>query len=174
MVNYDIFLNSFYRSKFFVNVGNDNSGYEYPTLAQAMTNIVKYPFAALSMMVTGLVIAKIKPKPRKLALWNINVCLVTALLVASFFLLDCNEKITKSTRGALHPLLCNRNCMCDKNSRFNPVCVQQGNVTYFSPCYAGCRGFEEINSVMVKLLLLNLVNFIQILFLDIQKLLLWK
>lgn len=41
---------------------------------------------------------------------------------------------------------CNTNCHCDGIS-YSPVCDRLTNTTYFSPCHAGCRSYDEKKNV---------------------------
>lgn len=41
---------------------------------------------------------------------------------------------------------CNTNCHCDGVS-YSPVCDRLTNITYFSPCHAGCRSYDEKQNV---------------------------
>lgn len=41
---------------------------------------------------------------------------------------------------------CNTNCHCDGIS-YSPVCDRLTNTTYFSPCHAGCRNYDEKKNV---------------------------
>lgn len=41
---------------------------------------------------------------------------------------------------------CNTNCHCDGIS-YSPVCDRLTNTTYFSPCHAGCRSYDEKENV---------------------------
>lgn len=41
---------------------------------------------------------------------------------------------------------CNTNCHCDGVS-YSPVCDRLTNTTYFSPCHAGCRSYDEKENV---------------------------
>lgn len=41
------------------------------------------------------------------------------------------------TGGANLLSACNQNCHCQINT-FNPICDIENNITYFSPCHAGC------------------------------------
>ncbi len=43
--------------------------------------------------------------------------------------------------------ICNENCKCSK-SLFQPVCAYDGKSNYFSPCYAGCKQYDKIESVL--------------------------
>lgn len=45
---------------------------------------------------------------------------------------------------------CNQGCNCETNIKFSPVCTDDGQHSFFSPCHAGCTTFNSSSINMVK------------------------
>lgn len=149
LVNFEIHQSIFFQLRFFVNVGRDLSGYHDPLLAQIIMNIIKYPFIATSLLVTGLIVAKTRPTAKYLAIFNVAIYITAALLYVSFVFSRCDDRIHSEFDDKLTIPYCSSHCIC-KDIPFMPVCTQQENVTYFSPCHAGCKTVESIRGVEVS------------------------
>lgn len=161
LINFEIYQNIFYQLRFFVNVGRDLSGYHDPLIAQIIMNIIKYPFIAISLIATGLIVAKTQPAAKSLAIFNVAIYIIAALLYVSFVFSRCNDRINREFDGKLTIPLCSSHCIC-KDIQFQPVCTTQGNVTYFSPCHAGCKTVETIRGIEV--IVINLVGILELIF----------
>ncbi|KRT79830.1 hypothetical protein AMK59_6879 [Oryctes borbonicus] len=148
LINFEIYQNIFYQLRFFVNVGKDLSGYNDPFLAQIIMNIIKYPFIAVSLLATGLIVAKTQPSARFLASFNVAIYVAAALLYVSFVFSRCNDRIHSEFNDRLTIPFCSSHCIC-KGIPFTPVCTTQENVTYFSPCHAGCNTVDTIRGVEI-------------------------
>uniref|UniRef100_A0A1E1WNE1 Kazal-like domain-containing protein n=1 Tax=Pectinophora gossypiella TaxID=13191 RepID=A0A1E1WNE1_PECGO len=80
---------------------------------------------------------------------------VVAIFVAIFFSviagLQCPiDDIADMNDGKWQQPQCSRDCGCDStNYGFTPVCVLDTGTTYFSPCNAGCHGYEDINGFLL-------------------------
>lgn len=149
LVNFEIYQNIFFQLRFFVNVGRDLSGYNDPFLAQIIMNIIKYPFIAISLVVTGLIVAKSRPSAKYLAVFNVGFYITAALLYVSFVFTRCDTKLHTEFDNTLTIPYCSSNCIC-RNVPFTPVCTTQANVTYFSPCHAGCKTSDSIRGIQVS------------------------
>ncbi|GJQ65787.1 hypothetical protein Trydic_g11956 [Trypoxylus dichotomus] len=148
LINFEIHQNIFYQLRFFVNVGRDLSGYHDPFLAQIIMNIIKYPFVAVSLLATGLIVAKTQPSARFLASFNVAIYVAAALLYVSFVFSRCNDRIHSEFNDKLTIPFCSSHCIC-KGIPFTPICTTQENVTYFSPCHAGCNAVDTIRGIEI-------------------------
>lgn len=57
----------------------------------------------------------------------------------SYSYLGCDSNNFHLVNGTLES--CDMNCNCDSIS-YTPICDIQTNVTFFSPCHAGCKSFD--------------------------------
>ncbi|XP_022915463.1 solute carrier organic anion transporter family member 74D [Onthophagus taurus] len=144
-VNLEIFQNKFFQSRFFVQVGSDLSGYQ-DNLISKIANVIKYPFIATSLIATGFIIAKVKPKLKYIALFNVMIYTITALSFISLAFLSCDVTLQSDIPGRLITPSCSSHCYCPKNTPFVPVCTVEGQKTYFSPCHAGCQNVSFSNT----------------------------
>lgn len=153
IINFQIFQNYFFQSRFFISVSADESGFSDTYLAQIVANLLKQPFIVISIIASGLVISKLKPKARNLAAWNLfALTLVTIMFIPHAFL-TCSESI-QSEYDRYLTYYCNSDCGCDVGVTFAPVCTEIGQKTYFSPCHAGCTTVQLLNNVKVRKIVL--------------------
>ncbi|XP_039449013.1 solute carrier organic anion transporter family member 1C1 [Culex pipiens pallens] len=149
LLNFNAHEQNYLQSQFFLPTSNVN-GLNDEWTSRLITNLLRPPVVALAIVLSGLIIAKANPSPRKLAGWNIFVGLVAVGLFIAFIFISCdNERIAGAYRGRLTKPFCASNCVCPENVPFSPVCPQDGVFTFFSPCHAGCQNRTEINNVVV-------------------------
>ncbi|XP_058059370.1 solute carrier organic anion transporter family member 1C1 [Anopheles bellator] len=150
IVNYAAHEQSYLQSRFFLPTSQAD-GINDEWTSRLITNLLKPPVAALSVIVAALIIAKANPSARKLAGWNIFVGVVAVGLFIAFIFISCGEEqIAGSYRGRkLIKPFCASNCLCAENVPFTPVCPVDSRFTYFSPCHAGCQSREEINNIVL-------------------------
>ncbi|XP_077302613.1 organic anion transporting polypeptide 33Eb [Arctopsyche grandis] len=124
-------------------------GFQDPWTSRLVITILKPPIMTLAMLVTGLILAKVRPRTKCVAIW----CVLTTLMVVGFCLsygfMDCKkDKITGEFKEKFLAPYCSSSCNCMENSNvFEPVCIQGYGGTYYSPCYAGCKNITYINDV---------------------------
>lgn len=147
--NFELLQDDFYQSKFYM-PRNDLSGYQSPWLGQIITNLLRQPFSALCIVTTGIVLVKLRPKARYLAMWNALVIMLVAIFYFAYMMFQCIEKIQTEFGSRISIPFCSSTCSCPGDTVFAPVCTTQGQKTYFSPCHAGCSSVEEINDVRVN------------------------
>lgn len=148
LINFDMFQSYFYQSRFFVPVSTDQSGFDDNSLTQITTNILKQPFIATNLLVSGLIVAKFMPSAKKLVTWNTAVLVLVIILFIPHAFLSCSDNI-KAEYGRYLNYYCNSRCNCEDEATFSPVCTQIGQQTYFSPCHAGCSSVTLLNNIKV-------------------------
>lgn len=95
---------------------------------------------AIGLLLSGYVITKYKPPPKYLFFWNVMLGLISMCAALSYTQLGCERSSSLLINGTV--ISCNSNCACDGVS-YSPVCDRSTNTTYFSPCHAGCRTYDE-------------------------------
>ncbi|KAI8437303.1 hypothetical protein MSG28_011670, partial [Choristoneura fumiferana] len=77
--------------------------------------------------------------------------------VFSFIRLNSTLKLFVKTRERPVPSQISSAHSCaSQNYGFSPVCAVNTSTTYFSPCHAGCRSYEDLNGFLYKV---NLIFF---------------
>ncbi|CAM6002693.1 unnamed protein product [Sphagnum balticum] len=113
------------------------------------------PIAAIGMITGGLILRRFRLSVRQNLYFMLIVSTVTAGMPLLYFLrctppnyagmvigYDGSERcVTCSPGSHMHRTgslqsPCNENCTC--GDYFKPVCNEQLNIAYYSPCYAGC------------------------------------
>nr|XP_014103547.1 solute carrier organic anion transporter family member 74D-like [Bactrocera oleae] len=107
-----------------------------------VTGTVALAFSALGVLISGFVISKFKPSARYMAAWNVLVGLLSVVGCIAYAFIGCpgNEQsmiVNIPASGPNSVVTCNSACYCDYVP-FSPVCGEN-NMTYISPCHAGCR-----------------------------------
>ncbi|XP_011177962.3 solute carrier organic anion transporter family member 5A1 [Zeugodacus cucurbitae] len=107
-----------------------------------VTGTVALGFSALGVLISGFVISKFKPSARYMAAWNVLVGLLSVGGCIAYAFIGCpgNEQsmiVNIPESGPNSVVTCNSACYCDYVP-FSPVCGEN-NMTYISPCHAGCR-----------------------------------
>ncbi|KAG8227796.1 hypothetical protein J437_LFUL006210 [Ladona fulva] len=105
-----------------------------------ITGTVGLVFSAIGVLASGIIISRLRPSARALALWNVFCGAVSAAGIISYAFLGCpavDENLLPS--GELRTEFeCNSNCACDY-VKYSPVCsAADGTTTFISPCHAGC------------------------------------
>lgn len=98
---------------------------------------------ASALLLSGYVISKYKPSPRKLFFWNVIVGTCYLFGQLAYMGLTCEVPNTVVVNNTwLVPSACSSNCNCD-SIPYTPVCHTATQKTFFSPCHAGCKAFNE-------------------------------
>ncbi|KAJ6647839.1 Solute carrier organic anion transporter family member 74D [Pseudolycoriella hygida] len=115
-------------------------------MSRTITSLLKPPIVALTILAGGLIIAKAKPSPRKIAAWNVITASMVCILFVSYIFMDCNHNsIAGAIRGRLMQPFCSKQCICDQSVQFTPICPVDSVQTYYSPCHAGCVSETFLN-----------------------------
>ncbi|XP_067632743.1 solute carrier organic anion transporter family member 74D-like isoform X2 [Eurosta solidaginis] len=108
-----------------------------------VTGTVALAFSAAGVLLSGFVISRYKPRARYMAAWNVIVGFLTVGGILAYAFIGCpgNEQsviVNIHDRTAINSApTCNSDCHCDY-VRYSPVCGEN-NMTYISPCHAGCK-----------------------------------
>lgn len=84
---------------------------------------------------------------RKIIIWNLITALVVCLLFVGFLFIECtHNSIAGAYSKKLPEPYCSRQCVCDPDIRFIPVCPEGGVQTFYSPCHAGCSFMRTVSN----------------------------
>lgn len=113
----------------------------------ADASIVTGPITIFGMvsgfLLSGYIISKYKPGPRKLFFWNVLVGLGYMLGQVIYIFLSCDNNYINNFTGTLNlTAQCNTNCSCD-GVAYSPVCYEPTSTTFFSPCHAACNRWDD-------------------------------
>lgn len=149
LLNFDIFEDFFNQTRYLFPLKNDSTGFSDPSMIQYTTNLLKQPFIFFTLLLTGVLLAKMKPKVKHLLVCNIVILALCLATFAATKMQKCNNTLHNKLPNELALSSCNVKCNCSKNEAFNPVCLE--GRTYFSPCRAGCDSYNDNNTnFMVK------------------------
>ncbi|KAL5279212.1 hypothetical protein ACFFRR_003683 [Megaselia abdita] len=97
-----------------------------------------------SIIMSGLIITKKKPRPGIVLFWNVFVGCLYMLGQGAYFFLYCEANTSTFIQGGALNLSmpCNTECQCDGVS-YNPVCHSDTGITFYSPCHAGCYSWNK-------------------------------
>lgn len=143
VINFNIFEKYFNQSRFNISYNIDSS------LMQLATNLLQQPLVSISIIATGMVIAKINPHLKSLAKWNIIVLVFVIIFFGSTAFLKCPHDLDTEYKDLIANSQCNSHCTCSSTA-FQPICIK--SKTLYSPCMAGCSSIKEINFNKVKFL----------------------
>ncbi|XP_058121605.1 solute carrier organic anion transporter family member 74D [Anopheles ziemanni] len=93
-------------------------------------------------LISGIVISKKKPSPRKLLFWNVIVGVGYMAGQISYLFLTCPDGTMPLVKGRLNLTTeCNSRCHCD-GVAYSPICQEDTGITFFSACHAGCENWN--------------------------------
>lgn len=127
-------------------------------------------FLAIGIILGAFFMTRFRPKGRTVLIIVFLVEMVTPLALLSGFFLGCHPlniggQISESQGYFCVPEVCflinkknclnrfsldttcNSGCECS-TSVYTPICAPDGKMTYFSPCHAGCKNYNGLNSVI--------------------------
>lgn len=94
-------------------------------------------------LLSGYIISKYKPGPRKLFFWNVIVGFGYMIGQVIYIFLSCDNNYINNFTGTLNlTMQCNTNCSCS-GVAYSPVCYEPTSTTFFSPCHAGCNRWDD-------------------------------
>ncbi|KAG8236544.1 hypothetical protein J437_LFUL011321 [Ladona fulva] len=132
--------------------GMEMDGFKDPWMSRLITGMLKAPLIAMTLIVSGLLLSRIKPKASSVAAWAASMSLLAAIITALFLVMTCPSIM--NGRFYLENI-CNIECNCNEigpnsiHTAFTPVCSQDGDETFFSPCHAGCKTSSRIRDLQV-------------------------
>ncbi|XP_025264088.1 solute carrier organic anion transporter family member 2A1 [Camponotus floridanus] len=126
-------------------------GFNDPLRSRLVMSIMKPVLIGLIIIISGLVLAKAKPRPKFIISYSLVIILLTIAIIVSLIFVTCDRPsivgLDKGSNGLLK--YCNKNCRCSKDSDFRPICDSLGKFTYYSPCYAGCTTIIYVDDVKI-------------------------
>ncbi|XP_039297752.1 solute carrier organic anion transporter family member 74D isoform X2 [Nilaparvata lugens] len=118
--------------------------------ANIVSGAVGLVFSGIGLLASGAAITFFKPRARFLAGWNTFVEIIDAIGHYMYALIGCPDGAS-SFHGSLTDDFkwnmtdsCNADCSCSSAIKYDPVCQISKNLTFFSPCHAGCS-YTEYN-----------------------------
>lgn len=110
----------------------------------ASGSILTGPATILGMVIgflaSGYYITKYKPPPKYLFFWNVIIGVLSIFASLSYTQIGCGSNDTFIVNGSFTS--CSSDCFCE-GVAFSPVCDASTSTTYYSPCHAGCKAFDE-------------------------------
>lgn len=98
---------------------------------------------SFGLLLSGYIISKYKPSPRKLFFWNVVVGICYLIGQLAYMELTCDVPSSLAVNNTwLTPSACSSDCNCN-SLPYTPVCHTPTQKTFFSPCHAGCKSFNE-------------------------------
>ncbi|CAH0731304.1 unnamed protein product, partial [Brenthis ino] len=77
-------------------------------------------------------------------------CVLVAVFFAVLTGLHCRTGEMAGFNGSYEQPDCSIDCGCiSENYGFSPVCILNTSTTYFSPCHAGCKEYEDLNGFLL-------------------------
>lgn len=113
----------------------------------ADASIITGPITIIGMvtgfLLSGYVISKYRPGPRKLFFWNVLVGFGYMIGQLIYIFLSCDNNYINNFTGTLNLTAeCNTNCSCS-GVAYSPVCYEPTATTFFSPCHAACNRWDD-------------------------------
>ncbi|XP_035775439.1 solute carrier organic anion transporter family member 74D-like [Anopheles albimanus] len=115
-----------------------------PANATVITGPITLFGMVAGFLISGIVISKKKPSPRKLLFWNVIVGFGYMAGQFSYLFLTCPDGTMPLVNGRLNLTTeCNSHCHCD-GIPYTPVCQEETGITFFSACHAGCDNWHTV------------------------------
>ncbi|RWS28880.1 Solute carrier organic anion transporter family member 1C1-like protein [Leptotrombidium deliense] len=127
------FLPKFLESQFQLTAGQ----------ASVICGIAGVLVMGVGIFASGIFMKKFKPSPRFVAKWIAFSALLYAFGMIILMFLGCPLSTFVGLNSENMESSCGEQCSCPKGE-YSPVCVN-GNITYVSPCLAGCRELTSAN-----------------------------
>ncbi|GFY64173.1 solute carrier organic anion transporter family member 1A1 [Trichonephila inaurata madagascariensis] len=101
----------------------------------------------LGILFGGIAIRKFKPRPRIMTGGIVIAESFSVIALIICMIITCPIHELTGTSSVTQPSFnlqneCNMDCLCTTKV-YTPVCGPDGRSTYFSPCYAGCSGYNK-------------------------------
>lgn len=150
MSNYLALEDKYLESKFYIPRPLEAAGgFQDPWTSRLIISLLKPPLVALHILVSGLVISKIRMRAGRLTGLHTWIALSTAIFMFSRIFTTCPSLHIEGESGGRLQLLqtCNRECNCTDSAIFSPVCSQEGSILFYSSCHAGCKRVKYLDDV---------------------------
>ncbi|XP_018363481.1 PREDICTED: solute carrier organic anion transporter family member 1A5-like [Trachymyrmex cornetzi] len=126
-------------------------GFDDPLPSRLVTNIGRPILIGLVIIISGLVLAKAKPRARFIIGYSFIIVLLTIAIIIGLIFATCDKPPVVNLEKSSDTLLsyCNKDCRCSKDADFRPICDSSGEFTYYNPCYAGCSTIIYVDDVKI-------------------------
>ncbi|EFN79491.1 Solute carrier organic anion transporter family member 1A5 [Harpegnathos saltator] len=126
-------------------------GFSDPLQSRLVINTSKPVLIGLIVIISGLVLAKAKPRARFIVGYGFVMVLLTIIIMILLIFVTCEKPPIVGMDQGSDGLLkyCNKNCRCSRDAEFRPVCESLGTYTYYNPCYAGCTTIIYVDNVKI-------------------------
>ncbi|XP_011882238.1 PREDICTED: solute carrier organic anion transporter family member 1A5 [Vollenhovia emeryi] len=123
-------------------------GFNDPLSFRLVATIVRPVLIGLIVVISGLVLAKAKPRARFVIGYSFVIVLLTIAIIIALIFAACEKPPVVGLDKGSDTMLryCNKNCHCSKDAEFRPICDNSGKFTYYSPCYASCSIIIHVNN----------------------------
>ncbi|XP_075057680.1 solute carrier organic anion transporter family member 2A1 [Mixophyes fleayi] len=116
--------------------------------ANLLIGAVNLPFAALGMLIGGIIMKRYCLSVKVIPRFALGVLLCSLLLCVPLFFMGCpTQKLGIVSSDSVNTT-CSQKCSCPQHA-FHPVCGSDG-VEYLSPCHAGCSTYNTSSSTYVS------------------------
>ncbi|CAH8441447.1 unnamed protein product [Schistosoma rodhaini] len=121
------------------------------------------PCGALGILVGGIILNRFQFRRKGAIRFVLVINVIILACMCSFFFLGCgNPSIAGLTMSYPEDSLysrsmlsvCNANCSCNQNE-WSPVCHLASDITYISPCHAGCQDRFLLNNSLYELIIIS-------------------
>ncbi|KAL0126172.1 hypothetical protein PUN28_004947 [Cardiocondyla obscurior] len=126
-------------------------GFSDPLPFRLVIIIVRPILIGLIIIISGLVLAKAKPRARYIIGYNSIIVLTTIAIIVALIFATCDKLSVVGLEKGSYSLLdyCNKDCHCSKDADFRPIHDNLKKLTYYSPCYAGCSTIIYVDNVKI-------------------------
>ncbi|XP_034947894.1 solute carrier organic anion transporter family member 2A1 isoform X2 [Chelonus insularis] len=146
-INEDIFL----ESRFYVpRPSGLLLGFGDPLTSRVVTILLRPIIIGTFIIISGIVIVKMRPRAKWLVIYNIIVGIIAASIIFSLAFNDCKKPPIEwsNSRGSISLLkYCNRNCRCLNDANFRPICNIKSSSVFYTPCHAGCTSIDDSGDI---------------------------
>ncbi|XP_063771617.1 solute carrier organic anion transporter family member 2A1 isoform X2 [Pseudophryne corroboree] len=112
--------------------------------ANLLIGAVNLPFAALGMLIGGIIMKRYCFSVKVIPRFALGVLLFSVMLCVPLFFMGCSTQKLGIPSDSMN-MTCNQRCSCPQYA-FHPVCGSDG-VEYLSPCHAGCSSYNTSSSI---------------------------
>ncbi|XP_067011132.2 solute carrier organic anion transporter family member 74D [Anabrus simplex] len=150
MLNFSSYEDSYLESVYYIPKPEYAGGvFKDQWISRITTGFLKPPIVGMTLLLSGLIISRSQPRPRVLALWNVLIAAVAAIIFLIYISLDCPllQVYGYEEKSLRLKETCNLNCNCPLNTPFQPICDRSGINTYYSPCHAGCTTVHTVDDI---------------------------
>ncbi|KAM9315866.1 solute carrier organic anion transporter family member 2A1 [Gastrophryne carolinensis] len=117
--------------------------------ANFLIGAVNLPFAALGMLIGGIIMKKFCFSVRIIPRFSLVILSFSVLLCLPLFFMGCpTQELGRNFESS--NLTCAQRCACSEQA-FHPVCGSDG-VEYLTPCHAGCSTYNSSSKLYMNCL----------------------